>query len=126
MDQEKIEIITFRDSKESFLSLLDKSNIPYVKQAPRFGIAMGAGEIVEILKAIGAASIIPSLAAIIVQWLKARSSRKIVLQTKDKKIVHIEGHTVQEIASLLELAKSLTIIDTKHRKATALDKRVRN
>ncbi len=74
---------------------------------------MAAGEAVEILKAVGAASFSPSLAAIIVQWLKARSSRKIILQTKDMKVVHLEGYTADEIVRLLELAQNVTVIETK-------------
>jgi len=117
MIEEKIKIVTFRDSKESFLSLLDENNIHFIEQVPHPGVVMAAGEIVEILKAVGAASIFPSLAAIAVQWLRARSSRKLMLQTKDRQIVHLEGYSVQEVAALLKQAESLTVIDTKPKKA---------
>ncbi|MBE0425134.1 MAG: hypothetical protein IBX72_00605 [Nitrospirae bacterium] len=117
MIEEKIKIVTFRDSKESFLSLLDENNFLFIEQVPHPGVVMATGEIVEILKAVGAASIFPSLAAVAVQWLKARSSRKLMLQTKDKQIVHLEGYSVQEVAELLKQAESLTVIDTKSNKA---------
>ncbi len=116
MIEEKIRIITFRDSKDSFLSMLDENNIKFIAHTPPVGVVMAAGEIVEILKAIGAASIIPSLATVAVQWLKARSSRKLMLQTKDKQIFHLEGYTIKEIGLLLDQAESLTVIDTKPNK----------
>ena len=116
MIEEKIKIVTFRDSKESFLSLLDENNIRFIEQVPHPGVVMAAGEIVEILKAVGAASIFPSLATVAVQWLKARSSRKLMLQTKNKQIVHLEGYSAQEVAVLLEQAESLTVIDKKPNK----------
>ena len=117
MVEEKIKIVTFRNSKESFLSLLDENNIPYIEHPPPLGSVMNAGEVVEILKAVGVASVFGSLAAIAVQWLKARSSRKLILQTKNKQIVHLEGYSAQEVAVLLEKAENLTVIDTKPSKA---------
>jgi hypothetical protein len=121
MIEEKIKIITFRNSKDSFLSMLDDNNIEYIVHSPPVGEVIAAGEIVEILKAIGAASIIPSLATVAVQWLKARSSRKLTLQTKDKQIIHLEGFTIKEVGLLLEQAESLTVIDTKPNKGSNTD-----
>jgi len=112
MIEEKIKIVTFRDSKESFLSLLDENNIHFIEQVSHPGVVMAAGVIVEILKVA-----IPSLAVVVVQWLKARSSRKVMLQTKDRQIFHLEGYSVQEVAALLKPAESLTVIDTNPNKA---------
>jgi hypothetical protein len=109
--------ITFKNSKESFISLLKQNGITFTELFPPSGTIIAAGEIIEILKTVGAASIIPSLATVAVQWLKARSSRKLMLQTKDKQVVHLEGYSAREVASLLEQATSLTVIDTKPNQA---------
>ena len=84
MIDEKIRIRTFRHSKESFISLLEQNGIAFTELLPPNGTIVGAGDIIEILKAVGAASIVPCLARVAVQWLKARGSRKLMLQTKDK------------------------------------------
>ena len=117
MIDEKIKIITFRNSKESFISLLEQNGIAFTELLPPNGTIVAAGEIIEILKAVGAASIFPSLATVAVQWLKARSSRKLMLQTKDKQVIHLEGYSAKEVAGLLEQANSLTVIDTKPNQA---------
>jgi hypothetical protein len=70
---EKLKIITFKNSKESFISLLKQNGITFKELLPQSGTIMAYGEIIEILKTVGAASIFPSLATIAVQWLKARS-----------------------------------------------------
>ena len=114
---EKLKIITFKNSKESFISLLKQNGIAFTELLPPSGTIMAAGEIIEILKTVGAASIFPSLATVAVQWLKARSSRKLMLQTKDKQVVHLEGYSAKEVARLLEQANSLTVVDTKPNQA---------
>lgn len=114
---EKLKIITFKNSKESFISLLKQKGITFTELFPPTGTIMAAGEIIEILKTVGAASIFPSLATVAVQWLKARSSRKLMLQTKDKQVVHLEGYSAKEVAGLIEQANSLTVIDTKPNQA---------
>lgn len=117
MIEERIIIITFRNSKESFISLLEQYGIAFTELLPPNGTIVAAGEIIEILKAVGAASIFPSLATVAVQWLKARSSRKLMLQTKDKQVIHLEGYSAEEVAALLEQANSLTVIETKPNQA---------
>lgn len=114
---EKLKIITFKNSKESFISLLKQNGITFTELSPPIGTIIASGEIIEILKAVGAASIFPSLATVAVQWLKARSSRKLMLQTKDKQVVHLEGYSAKEVARLLEQANSLTVVDTKPNQA---------
>jgi len=66
MIDEKIKIITFRNSKESFISLLEQNGIAFTELLPPNGTIVAAGEIIEILKAVGAASIFPSLATVAV------------------------------------------------------------
>jgi hypothetical protein len=48
-----------------------------------------------------------------VQWLKNRASRKIMIQTKNKKVIHIEGYSVKQVEQVLETAEKITVIQTK-------------
>lgn len=114
MSNETIRVKFFKNGSEEFFSLLEDSKIETQKrQAFPPGTIVMSGEYVEIIKAIGGASIIPSLATIIVQWLKNRASRKIMIQTKNKEVIHIEGYSVKQVEQVLETAEKITVIQTK-------------
>ncbi len=53
-----------------------------------------------------------SLATIIVMFIKAKHGRKVVITTKDNKVIHAEGLTKEELEPILQEAKNLTAIDT--------------
>ena len=55
------------------------------------GTVLAAGEVLEIVKALAGLSLAPSIAAVVVQWLKNKASRKVILQTKENQVVHLEG-----------------------------------
>lgn len=113
MDNEKVRVILFRDSKDSFLFMLDEKGIQYLPIPVRPGVVMAAGETIEILKMLGEASPFAALAWVLVEWIKAKSSRKIIIQTKNEEIVHLEGYGIKEIEKLLDRTDSITVIDPK-------------
>ena len=108
---DSLEVRFFRDGIEDFRDLLNTETIPY-KEVSLFtpGTFVASGEILEIAKALAGLSLAPSIAAVIVQWLKNRASRKVILQTKDNQIVHLEGYSKEEIEKLLTNASNITII----------------
>ena len=114
MSQERIELNYFKDGNEEFLALLDENQIPCDKR-DKFppGTVMAAGGAVEIITAIGGASLIPSLAAVVIQWLKNKASRKVMLLTEDNQVVHLEGYSLKDVEKALNLSKKITIIQTK-------------
>jgi hypothetical protein len=57
-------------------------------------------------------SLAPSIAAVLVQWLRSKASRKVILQTKDNEVIHLEGYSVKEIESLISKASDITVIQT--------------
>ena len=59
------------------------------------------------------AAVATSVAAVLVAWLKARASRKVILTLRDKQIVHLEGYSVEEVKQLLNMTEVATVIDTK-------------
>ena len=114
MTDNRIQISVFKHSKESFLSMLDEKDIKYIERPWPEEVIVGAGETFDIIQAVGEASpFLGALAYVIVTWIKARASRKIVLQTKDKKVFHIEGFSVGEVEKILAQVESFMVIDTK-------------
>jgi hypothetical protein len=111
MEKESIRVNVFKYSKINFIELLRENEIEYFERNlfPA-GTIVKTGETIEIIKAVRELSIIPSLAAVIVQWLKNKSSRKIILQTKEKNIIHLEGYSIEEIEGFLEKAENITAI----------------
>tara|TARA_R110002073_G_scaffold278790_1_gene442550 strand:+ start:2230 stop:2586 length:357 start_codon:yes stop_codon:yes gene_type:complete len=105
-----IRIITFKRGGKELFSLLAKEQIPMQMQRMEPGTVVASGEWIDIVTAVGGASLIPSIAAIIVQWLKNRGSRKIIIQTKDDQVVHAEGLSIEELEKTLEVAKSISAI----------------
>jgi len=104
----------FKDGIDEFTELLESNDIPYeeVNNFP-LGTVLAAGETLEIIKALAGLSLAPSMAAVIIQWLKNKASRKVILQTKDDEVLHLEGYSEKEIEALISSAKNITIIQTK-------------
>ena len=106
---ESIRVSFFKSSREPFLDLLKTHEIEFVTHQPPIGVPMAAGEWVEVLKSL---SISAPLATVVVAFLKHRHSRKIIITTKDKTVVHAENLTHEELVHILENAKNLTAIET--------------
>jgi len=111
--RDSIRVNVFKDSAEPFTELLNEHQIEYYGVALNTSGPINAGEMIEIIKTIGNASVWPALATVIVAFLKARKSRKIIIQTKDNQIFHAEGYSVKEISKVLENAHKITAIETK-------------
>ncbi len=111
---EILEVRFFKDGIDDFKELLSNSDVSY-EEVSHFppGTIVNSGEVLEIVKALAGLSLIPSIAAVIVQWLKNKSSRKVILQTKENEVVHLEGYSAREIEELIPNAKNITIIQTK-------------
>jgi hypothetical protein len=94
---------------ETLLEDFSVAGIQYTRCTPEPGQIRNAGEWVEIAKAAPWAAV----AAVLVAWIKARSSRKVIITTLDNKIFHAEGMSVEEIKSLLPVTKSIAALETK-------------
>lgn len=110
---DSIQVHVFRDSRDSFTQLLDQNDIGYYGVALNSYGPMNAGEILEIVKAVGNAALWPSLATVIVAFIRVRKTRKVIITTKNNMIFHAEGYSVEEISQILHEARSITAIDTK-------------
>ncbi|QNP40206.1 effector-associated constant component EACC1 [Lysobacter solisilvae (ex Woo and Kim 2020)] len=103
----------FRNSFGPFVKLLNEHNVRYEMRETRAGVPMASAGIVEIVQAVGAASMWGGLAAVLVAYIKSRSGRKVIITTKDNTVVHAEGLTASELERVLDKASSFSVIDTE-------------
>ena len=102
-------VVLFKNSEVSFLQLLNDTDVSYEKLYPASGSIMASGTMIVLGQT---AAIAGSMATIIVAWLKARSSRKVIIALKDKQVVHLEGYSAGEVKELLPRAEQIAVIDT--------------
>lgn len=103
-------IALFKDSRDSFIKSLDDAGIGYEELRAPPGQIMASGTMITVAQT---AAILGPVAAVLVGWLKARASRKVILTLQDKRIVHLEGYSVEQVKELLPLVDHGTVIDTK-------------
>ncbi|MDH0474471.1 hypothetical protein N7362_06515 [Aeromonas caviae] len=83
----------FKDSFRPFVELLNEHQVKYQMREMRSGVPMASSGVIEIVRAIGAASMWAGLAAVFVAFIKSRSSRKVIVTTKNNTTIHAEGLT---------------------------------
>src|SRR2546425_7883789 len=94
-----LRVTLFAHGRAAFLDLLREHNLEFVKEPIEPDTIRASGEVLNLL---GVA--IPSVAAVLVAWLKARAKRKIILRV-GMRTIHIEGpHSVDEVKEILEKA----------------------
>lgn len=103
--------VLFKDSKASFLSELDRNAIKYSPVEAFSSGVMASGALVAIAQAVASST---AVAAIVVAWLKARASRKVIVTTEANQVVHLEGYSIAEIEKILAIAVRVAIIDTSN------------
>ena len=108
---EPIPLYLFKDSFGPVVALLNEHSVKYQMRQVRANVPMAAGEVIELLQS---PAFLPSIAAVIIAFLKVRSSRKVIITMKDKVIVHAEGLSQKELEKVLRKAKNLSAIETKN------------
>ena len=103
-------VALFKDSQALFLQALDEADISYEELRPMPGQVMASGSMVLIAQT---AAIAGSIATVLVAWIKARASRKIILTLQGNKVIHLEGYTAEQVRELLPLVEHMTAIDTQ-------------
>lgn len=108
---ESLPVHVFKDSLGPFLALLNENQVRYRMREQRTGVPMASSSgIIEVLQS---AAMWGGLASVIVAYLKVSHSRKVIITTKDNKVIHAEGLTHKELEQILEDAKNVTAIETK-------------
>lgn len=110
-----LQVHVFKDSAVSFTSALSENGIQFSRRIQLSEAPMAAGTIIEIFSAIKDATPWGALAVVVVAWLKAKNSRKVIITTKDNEIIHAEGLSIPEIERVLEKAKNIGIIEIPHK-----------
>lgn len=103
-------IALFKDSRVSFLQDLSEADISFEELRPMPGSIMASATYVAVAQTAAVAS---AVAAVLVTWLKARASRRVILTLKDKQIIQLDGYSVEEVKELLNMTEVATVIDTK-------------
>src|SRR5690348_15537705 len=97
----------FKDGFRPFVELLNEHQVQYQMREVRSGVPMASSGVIEIAQAVGVASMWGGLAAVLVAFIKSRSSRKVIVTTKDNTVVQAEGLTAAELERVLAMAASI-------------------
>ena len=107
-----IRLVLFKDSEKSFLAALDSQGISHGR-VNTYSTQPQASGVVEIINAISEAMPWNALSKVIIEWIKARKSRKVILTTEDNQVFHAEGYSEKEVERLLSKSVNITVIETK-------------
>jgi len=106
-----MEYLKIHVSKSSFdpiVSLLNEHKVKYQMREIRAGEIIALSEVIEVLQS---AAMWGALATIIVAFINNRNGRKVIITTKDNRIIHAEGLNSKELESIIKQSKYLIAID---------------
>ncbi|MGO0110806.1 hypothetical protein [Pseudomonas putida] len=107
-----IRFTLFKDSRESFLAALDDASIHHSSVIQFTGRPQASG-FVEIISALSDAMPWNGIAKVIISWINARKSRRVMIQMKNGSIIlEINGYGAKDVERLLKACASVTVIDT--------------
>lgn len=110
--ESRLRIHTFTAGRAELLSLLRENKIDFVERFPPVGIIVASSETIEIIGAI--ASIVATLAPVLIVWLHKQKSRRIYVRTESNKSEFLmQGYSVEQAREFLSVAKSVTLVQTK-------------
>ena len=95
---------------DSILSDFDAAGINYVHHQLEPRQIMNACEWVEILESTTPRS---DIASVLVEWIRTRASRKVIVTLENKEVFHVGGMSMDEVERLLPLAKMIMALETK-------------
>ena len=101
----------FKDSAASFTEALSANGVEFSRRIQLSEGPMAAGWAIEVFSVVKDATPWGALAVVIVAWLKAKSSRKVIVTMNNNTVAHMEGLSVKEVAEVLAAAKSAAIIE---------------
>lgn len=108
-----IQVDLFKDSRNDFLTELEKSNISYGNIEKFSTGAVLASSTTVLISLIAASAPWAAFAAILVAWIKSKSSRKIIITTKDNATINLEGLSSKEVEKILDKFYRIAVIDTQ-------------
>lgn len=107
-----LRINLFNDAEKSFLSALDAEGVKH-SRIEMFSAQPQASGVIEAISALSEAMPWNAISKVMVEWIDARKSRKIIITTKDGQIIHAEGYSINELEKILHKTTTVAIIDTQ-------------
>lgn len=105
---ESLPIKVFEGSYGPILSLLNENRLKYSMRGQWSGVVVASSTVIDVVLN---ATIWASIATVLVTFIKARSGRKIIITTKDNRVIHAEGLTSKELEEVLKFVKDVMAID---------------
>ena len=104
-----LQLALFSDGQFELLSLLQEEGVAFQKRPPASEVPQNAGEVIEIATAARGQAVLGLIARALVAWLRARSSRKVMIQTDPTRVFSFsaDGCSEGEIEALLRTAVSV-------------------
>lgn len=107
-----IRFTLFKHSRESFLAALDDASIPHSSVVQFSGRPQASG-FTEMVSALSDAMPWNGIAKVIISWVEARKSRRVMVHMKDGVVsIEAEGYDAKDVERLLKACRDVTIIDT--------------
>ncbi|MDQ6996098.1 MAG: hypothetical protein Q9M82_01400 [Mariprofundus sp.] len=109
---EYFKIHVFKSSFAPIVGLLNEHKVKYQMREIRSGEIMASSGVIEVLQS---AAIWGALASIIIAFVNNRNGRKVIITTKDNRVIHAEGLNSKELESIIKQSKYLLAIDPSQR-----------
>ena len=107
-----IRFTLFKHSRDSFLAALDDACIHHSSVMLFSGQPQASG-FTEMISALSDAMPWNGIAKVIISWVEARKSRRVMVQVKDGSVViESNGYSAKDVERLLKACASVTVIDT--------------
>lgn len=107
-----IRFTLFKHSRDSFLAALDDASIRHSSVMQFSGQPQASG-FTEMISALSDAMPWNGIAKVIISWVEARKSRRVMVQVKDGSVViEANGYSAKDVERLLKACASVTVIDT--------------
>ncbi|WP_152989123.1 effector-associated constant component EACC1 [Pseudomonas citronellolis] len=110
-----VRINVFKSSRNDFIHMLQENNIEHREVNTFSDRIMASSMVLTVYGLLKTAAPWAALATVLVAWIKSRSTRKIIITTKDNQTIHAEGLSTKEIEQILEIAINLSVIDTNNK-----------
>ena len=110
---EILPIHVFKNSFGQIVELLNEHEIKYQIQQTRSGEIVASSGVLEIILS---PAMWGALATVVVMFIKTKHGRKVIITTKDNKIIQAEGLTKEELEPILKEAKNIAAIDPNNEK----------
>ncbi|MDF3201785.1 hypothetical protein P3C29_24105 [Pseudomonas sp. 1912-s] len=107
-----IRFTLFKHSRDSFLAALDDASIRHSSVMQFSGQPQASG-FAEMISALSDAMPWNGIAKVIISWVEARKSRRVMVQVKDGSVViEANGYSAKDVERLLKACTSVSVIDT--------------